>query len=94
MNNLKFIILDYLAAKKSGVLDWRRDLCGWCDYKQSVYLEGNALQTSYRVQYTQGWCSCALHRHTQHWSIGWNCGAAACLVCYVQCDMLCLYMTQ
>jgi len=22
MNNLKLIILDYLAAKKSGVLDW------------------------------------------------------------------------
>jgi len=29
MNNLKFIILDYVAAKKSGVLDWCRDFCGW-----------------------------------------------------------------
>jgi len=27
MKNLKFIILDYLAAKKSGVLDWCRDFC-------------------------------------------------------------------
>jgi len=25
MNNLKFISLDYLAANKSGILDWRRD---------------------------------------------------------------------
>jgi len=25
-NNLKFIILDYLAAKKSGILNWRRFL--------------------------------------------------------------------
>jgi len=49
MNSLKFIILDNLAAKKSGILDWRRVV-----HKQSVYLEGNALQTSYRVQYPQG----------------------------------------
>jgi len=27
MKNLKFIILDYLAAKKSGILDWHRDFC-------------------------------------------------------------------
>jgi len=27
MKNLKFIILDYLAAKKFGILDWRRDFC-------------------------------------------------------------------
>jgi len=25
----KFIILDYLAAKKSGILHWRRDFCDW-----------------------------------------------------------------
>jgi len=29
MRNLKFIILDYLAAKKSGILDWGRDFCDW-----------------------------------------------------------------
>jgi len=29
MNNLKFIILDYLAAKNSGILDWHRDFCDW-----------------------------------------------------------------
>jgi len=27
MNNLKCIILDYLAAKKSGILNWHRDFC-------------------------------------------------------------------
>jgi len=46
MNNLKLIILDYLAAKKSRLLDW-------CMYFL-LYLEGNALQTSYRVQHAQG----------------------------------------
>jgi len=46
MNNLKLIILDYLAAKKSEVLDW-------CIYFL-LYLEGNALQTSCRVQHAQG----------------------------------------
>ena len=45
-NNLKLIILDYLAAKKYGVLDW-------CIYFL-LYLEGNALQTSYWVQHAQG----------------------------------------
>jgi len=29
MNNLKFTILDYLATKKSAILDWRRDFCHW-----------------------------------------------------------------
>ena len=29
MNNLELIILDYLAAKKSRILDWRRDFCNW-----------------------------------------------------------------
>jgi len=29
MNNLQFIILDYLAAKKYWVLDWRRFFCDW-----------------------------------------------------------------
>jgi len=29
MNNLKFIILAYLAAKNSGILDWSRDFCDW-----------------------------------------------------------------
>jgi len=48
MNNLKSIILDYLAAKKSGILDTEFSAI------QSLYLEGNALQTSYRVQHVQG----------------------------------------
>jgi len=46
MNNPRLIILDNLAAKKSGVLNW-------CIYFL-LYLEGNALQTSYRVQHDQG----------------------------------------
>jgi len=57
MNNLQLMILDYLAAKKSGVLDWGRYFL--------LYLEGNALQTSYRVQHAQGKCS-ALHTQAQH----------------------------
>ena len=46
MNNPKLIILDYLAVKKSGVLDW-------CIYFL-LNLEGNALQTSYWVQDAKG----------------------------------------
>jgi len=49
----KFISLDNLAAKKSGIMDWRRHFCELVR-KQSVYLEGNALQNSYRIQFTQG----------------------------------------
>jgi len=49
MNNHKFIILDNLAAKKSGMLDWRRDFCD-C-----------SLQTSYRVQNTYGHRSAHAH---------------------------------
>ena len=37
MNNLKFIILDYLAAKKSGILDWRRDFCDWSISSHSIW---------------------------------------------------------
>jgi len=29
MNNLKVINLDYVAAKKFGILDWRRDFSDW-----------------------------------------------------------------
>jgi len=46
MNNFKLIILDYLTAKKSLVLDWC--ICFL------LCLESNALQTSYRVQHAQG----------------------------------------
>jgi len=52
MNNLKFIILDhrYLAAKI-----WDFGLTQsflWLVPKQSLYLEVDAFQTFYRVQYT------------------------------------------
>jgi len=29
-NNPKFISLDYFTAKKSEILDWRKELCDWC----------------------------------------------------------------
>jgi len=37
MNNLKFIILDYLAAKKSGILGLRKDFCGWSISSHSIW---------------------------------------------------------
>ena len=54
MKNLKSILLDCLAAKKSGIFDRRRDTLRIV-HKQFFYLEGNvnALQTLYRVQYIQ-----------------------------------------
>jgi len=36
MNNLKFISLYYLAAKKSWILDWRRDFCDWSISSHSI----------------------------------------------------------
>jgi len=52
MNNLKFIILHYFAAKVWDFGLTQRFL--WLVLKQLLYLEGNALQTSYRVQYPHG----------------------------------------
>jgi len=37
MNNLKLIILDYLTAKNSGILDWRRDFCDWFLSSYSIW---------------------------------------------------------
>jgi len=37
MNTLKFIILDYLAAKKSGILDWSKDFCDWSISSHSIW---------------------------------------------------------
>ena len=53
MNNLMFIILDYLAAKKMWDFGLMQRFCDW-SLKQLLHLEGNARQTSYRVQYAQG----------------------------------------
>ena len=36
MNNLQLIIFDYLAAKKSGILDWRRGFCHWSTSSLSI----------------------------------------------------------
>jgi len=45
VNNLKFVILDYLAAKISGILDW-----------PEISVTGPLAVTKicYRVHYTQG----------------------------------------
>jgi len=54
MSNLKFIGLHYLAAKKSEIWDFGlKQIFLRLVHKQSLSLEGNALQTSYRVQQTQ-----------------------------------------
>jgi len=53
MINLKFMILDYLAAKKSGILDFTQIFLQLI-HRQSLYLEGNALQASDRAQCTHG----------------------------------------
>ena len=37
MNNFKLIVLDYLAAKKSSILDWRRDFCDWSINSHSIW---------------------------------------------------------
>jgi len=37
MNNLKVIILDYLAAKKSRILDWRRHFYDWSLSSYSIW---------------------------------------------------------
>jgi len=36
MNNLKFIILDCFAARKFGILYWRRDFCDWSISNHSI----------------------------------------------------------
>ena len=56
-------------------------------HKQSN-LEWNYLQTSCRVQFTQGYRS--THAHPAIWSLDWNCGGVACFVRYIQSDLLCL----
>jgi len=45
INNFKLIILDYLAAMKSGILDWHRFLR--LVHKQSLYLEDNLMSSRY-----------------------------------------------
>jgi len=80
MNDLKFIILDYLAAKKSWILDWRRDFCDWsisCHFIWRVMPSRHLTEYS-TLRYI------VLLKHTQHWSIDWTRGAAAYLERYVQ----------
>jgi len=90
INNLKFIILDYLTANKSGFLDWRRDFCDWFISSHSIW------KVMPFIHFTECYTlrDNALHTHTQHWSIDWNRGVTACLERYVQRDMLCPSVTQ
>jgi len=48
LNNFKFIILDYLAAKKSGILDWRRDFCDW---SISIYSIWKVMPSKHLTEY-------------------------------------------
>jgi len=80
MNNLKFIILYYLVAKKSGILDWRRYSCDWSISNHSFWkVMPSRRVTEYSTHGHNG-----LHTHTRHRSIDWNHGVAECVVRYVQ----------
>jgi len=86
----KFIILDYLAANKSGILEWRRDYCEWSISSHSIWkVMPFRHPTEYNILRDN-----ALHTHTQHWSIDCKRGEAAGLERYVQRDMLCPCVTQ
>jgi len=85
MNN-KFIILDSLAANKSGILDWRSDFWDWSISSHPIW---KVMPSRHLTEYNTLRDN-ALHMRTQHWSIHWKRGAAACLERYVQRHMLCL----
>ena len=89
VNNLKFMIVGYLAAKKSGNLDWCRDFCDWSINSHSIR---KVMPSRHHTEYN-AFRDNVLHTHTQHWSIDWNRDAAACLERYVQRDMLCPWTT-
>jgi len=67
MNNVKFIILDYLAAKKFEILDWRRDFCDWSISSHSIWkvmpsrhlTEYNTLMLCTRIILNFSWWSLA-----------------------------------
>jgi len=85
MNNIKFISLDYLAAKKSGILDWRRDFWDWFINSSSIW---TAMPLPPR-RYTQNntFRDNALRTHTQHWSADWSRGVAGWYAMPV-CDVI------
>jgi len=63
MNNLRFIILDYSAAKQSGILDWWRDFCNWCIISSTH--RDNTLYThtqhwSWSIDWNRGSTACLL----------------------------------
>jgi len=49
MNNLKFIILDYSAGNKSGILDLRRYFCEW---PASTYSISKVMPSKHLTEYT------------------------------------------
>ena len=61
MNNRKFINLDYLAEKKSGILDWRRDFYDWSINSSSTW---KLMPSRHLIKYNT-LRDDALHIHTQ-----------------------------
>ena len=90
MNNLKFIILDYLPGKKSGILEWRREFCDWSKSSHSIL---KVMPFRYLTEYNTLRDN-VLHTHTQHWWKDWNCGAASCIERYDQHNKPCPCVTQ
>jgi len=64
-----------LAAKESGILDWRRNFYDWSTSSHSIW---KVMLSTHLTEYNALRYN-ALHTCTQHWSIDWNRGAAACL---------------
>jgi len=80
MNNLKFIISHYLAAKKSGF---------WIDAESLLLVHTHSIWEAKSFRQPAGYNTPrdnVLHKHTQYWSTNWNRGVAACLERYVQHD--------
>jgi len=90
MNNLKFIILDYFPGKKSGILEWRREFCVWFISSRSIF---KVMPSRHLTEYNTLKDN-VLHTQTHHWSIDWNCGAAACIERYDQHNKPCPCVTQ
>jgi len=83
MNNLKFIILDYLVVKKSGISDRCRDFYNWSINTLSIW----KVMPSRHITKYNALRDDALHKHTQHLSVD---GTATVVR---QRDMLCLCVT-
>jgi len=61
MNNLKFIILDYVVA--NGILDWRKDFCNWSITSHFIW---EVMPSRHLTEYKNTLRGNALHMHIQH----------------------------